>query len=286
MITVTPVPVPLDEPDAELDAEPPVDEFVPTEVPLVLELEPEAVREVVVEFDKPRLEVDDSDDELLPVLVLVLLLLLLLLPIVLGPMLVLVLLLLHVDEGSVNMLVDDDEEELEETIDVELAVLLMVALLAVGAMLVEVVMPVLVDEVIVELAWAGVGPAAAALADELPLLLVDSVPIPDEVKDVLFVALLLEPVLLVPLVEIIPELVEELVELTPMDELLVDTIGDEDVVHVVFEVLMLERLERPEVEVMGVLIDESDEELVRLPMPLVLGLDEEVDGVDGARVAR
>jgi hypothetical protein len=280
MITVTPVPVPLDEPDAELDAEPPVDEFVPTEVPLVLELEPEVVREVVVEFDKPRLEVDDSDDELLPVLVL------LLLPIVLGPMLVLVLLLLHVDEGSVNMLVDDDEEELEETIDVELAVLLMVALLAVGAMLVEVVMPVLVDEVIVELAWAGVGPAAAALADELPLLLVDSVPIPDEVKDVLFVALLLEPVLLVPLVEIIPELVEELVELTPMDELLVDTIGDEDVVHVVFEVLMLERLERPEVEVMGVLIDESDEELVRLPMPLVLGLDEEVDGVDGARVAR
>jgi hypothetical protein len=280
MITVTPVPVPLDEPDAELDAEPPVDEFVPTEVPLVLELEPEVVREVVVEFDKPRLEVDDSDDELLPVLVL------LLLPIVLGPMLVLVLLLLHVDEGSVNMLVDDDEEELEETIDVELAVLLMVALLAVGAMLVEVVMPVLVDEVIVELAWAGVGPAAAALADELPLLLVDSVPIPDEVKDVLFVALLLEPVLLVPLVESIPELVEELVELTPMDELLVDTIGDEDVVHVVFEVLMLERLERPEVEVMGVLIDESDEELVRLPMPLVLGLDEEVDGVDGARVAR
>jgi hypothetical protein len=280
MITVTPVPVPLDEPDAELDAEPPVDEFVPTEVPLVLELEPEVVREVVVEFDKPRLEVDDSDDELLPVLVL------LLLPIVLGPMLVLVLLLLHVDEGSVNMLVDDDEEELEETIDVELAVLLMVALLAVGAMLVEVVIPVLVDEVIVELAWAGVGPAAAALADELPLLLVDSVPIPDEVKDVLFVALLLEPVLLVPLVEIIPELVEELVELTPMDELLVDTIGDEDVVHVVFEVLMLERLERPEVEVMGVLIDESDEELVRLPMPLVLGLDEEVDGVDGARVAR
>jgi hypothetical protein len=280
MITVTPVPVPLDEPDAELDAEPPVDEFVPTEVPLVLELEPEVVREVVVEFDKPRLEVDDSDDELLPVLVL------LLLPIVLGPMLVLVLLLLHVDEGSVNMLVDDDEEELEETIDVELAVLLMVALLAVGAMLVEVVMPVLVDEVIVELAWAGVGPAAAALADELPLLLVDSVLIPDEVKDVLFVALLLEPVLLVPLVEIIPELVEELVELTPMDELLVDTIGDEDVVHVVFEVLMLERLERPEVEVMGVLIDESDEELVRLPMPLVLGLDEEVDGVDGARVAR
>jgi hypothetical protein len=280
MITVTPVPVPLDEPDAELDAEPPVDEFVPTEVPLVLELEPEVVREVVVEFDKPRLEVDDSDDELLPVLVL------LLLPIVLGPMLVLVLLLLHVDEGSVNMLVDDDEEELEETIDVELAVLLMVALLAVGAMLVEVVMPVLVDEVIVELAWAGVGPAAAALADELPLLLVDSVPIPDEVKDVLFVALLLEPVLLVPLVEIIPELVEELVELTPMDELLVDTIGDEDVVHVVFEVLMLERLERPEVEVMGVLIDESDEELVRLHVPLVLGLDEEVDGVDGARVAR
>jgi hypothetical protein len=280
MITVTPVPVPLDEPDAELDAEPPVDEFVPTEVPLVLELEPEVVREVVVEFDKPRLEVDDSDDELLPVLVL------LLLPIVLGPMLVLVLLLLHVDEGSVNMLVDDDEEELEETIDVELAVLLMVALLAVGAMLVEVVMPVLVDEVIVELAWAGVGPAAAALADELPLLLVDSVPIPDEVKDVLFVALLLEPVLLVPLVEIIPELVEELVELTPMDELLVDTIGDEDVVHVVFEVLMLERLERPEVEVMGVLVDESDNELVRLPMPLVLGLDEEVDGVDGARVAR
>ena len=287
MITVTPVLLDEFDPerDTELDAEPLVDEFVPVTipvaVPLVLELEPDEVMEVVVEFGKARLEL--VDELLIPMVLLL-------------RLIALLVVLLHADEGIENV-VADVELKADETIEVELVVLLTVALLALGAMLVDVLMPVLlldelepVEEVVVvidELAWAGDGlrPATAPLPDEL-LLVLDIVPIPEEDGDALFVALVLfvplalpvAPVLFVALVEK-PELVEEL-ELITRDELLVDSSGDEEVVQVVFEIIMLELLELELMVGMDVEIDE----LVPM-MPLVL-LTLDVEGVEGARVAR